>query len=78
MANGFGELTDAQEQRARFIAEMDEKERVYGARYPLDEDFLAALAIMPPASGVALGFDRLVMLAAGAPSVDSVIWTPLA
>ena len=78
LANGFGELTDAQEQRARFIAEMDEKERVYGARYPLDEDFLAALAIMPPASGVALGFDRLVMLAAGAPSVDSVIWTPLA
>ena len=78
LANGFGELTDAQEQRARFIAEMDEKERVYGARYPLDEDFLAALANMPPASGVALGFDRLVMLAAGAPNIDSVIWTPLA
>jgi len=78
LANGFGELTDAQEQRARFIAEMDEKERVYGARYPLDEDFLAALASMPPASGVALGFDRLVMLAAGAPNIDSVIWTPLA
>jgi lysyl-tRNA synthetase class 2 len=78
LANGFGELTDAQEQRARFIAEMDEKERVYGTRYPLDEDFLAALASMPPASGVALGFDRLVMLAAGAPNIDSVIWTPLA
>jgi lysyl-tRNA synthetase class 2 len=78
LANGFGELTDAIEQRARFIAEMDEKERIYGTRYPLDEDFLAALAIMPPASGVALGFDRLVMLAAGAPNIDSVIWTPLA
>ena len=78
LANGFGELTDAQEQRARFIAEMDEKERVYGARYPLDEDFLAALANMPPASGVAMGFDRLVMLAAGAPNIDCVIWTPLA
>jgi lysyl-tRNA synthetase class 2 len=77
LANGFGELTDAKEQRARFVAAMDEKERIYGTRYPLDEDFLAALAIMPPASGVALGFDRLVMLAAGAPSIDSVLWTPL-
>ena len=78
LANGFGELTDATEQRARFAAEMDEKERLYGTRYPLDEDFLAALAKMPPASGVALGFDRLVMLATGAPAIDSVIWTPLA
>ena len=77
LANGFGELTDPQEQRSRFIAEMDEKERVYGARYPLDEEFLAALAQMPPASGVALGFDRLVMLASGAPNIDSVLWTPL-
>ena len=77
LANGFGELTDADEQRARFIAEMDEKERVYGSRYPLDEDFLIALAGMPPASGVALGFDRLVLLASGAPNIDSVIWTPL-
>ena len=39
---------------------MDEKARIYGERYPIDEDFLAALAVMPPASGVALGFDRLV------------------
>ncbi|MBN9272457.1 MAG: EF-P lysine aminoacylase GenX, partial [Mesorhizobium sp.] len=66
LANGFGELTDPDEQRRRFILEMDEKERIYGERYPLDEDFLAALAIMPPASGIALGFDRLVMLATGA------------
>ena len=77
LANGFGELTDAEEQRRRFAAEMDEKERIYGERYPLDEDFLAALAHMPPASGVALGFDRLVMLATGARNVDDVIWTPL-
>jgi lysyl-tRNA synthetase class 2 len=77
LANGFGELTDPQEQRARFTAEMDEKERVYGTRYPLDEEFLAALAMMPPASGVALGFDRLVMLASGAPHIDQVLWTPL-
>jgi lysyl-tRNA synthetase class 2 len=78
LANGFGELTDPQEQRRRFEAEMDEKQRVYGERYPLDEDFLAALAHMPPASGVALGFDRLVMLATGARKLDDVLWTPLA
>ncbi|WP_457151741.1 EF-P lysine aminoacylase EpmA [Mesorhizobium sp. P5_C1] len=78
LANGFGELTDADEQRRRFIIEMDEKERIYGERYPLDEDFLAALAIMPQASGIALGFDRLVMLATGAQKVDDVIWTPVA
>lgn len=77
LANGFGELTDPKEQRARFEAEMDEKARVYGERYPLDEAFLAALAQMPPASGVALGFDRVVMLAAGAPGIDDVLWTPL-
>jgi lysyl-tRNA synthetase class 2 len=78
LANGFGELTDPVQQRARFEIEMAKKERVYGIRYPLDEDFIAALAHMPPASGVALGFDRLVMLATGAPNVDAVLWTPLA
>ena len=77
LANGFGELTDPVEQRLRFEAEMNEKQRVHGERYPLDEDFLAALADMPQASGVALGFDRLVMLAAGAPGIDEVLWTPL-
>ncbi|HRO14100.1 MAG TPA: EF-P lysine aminoacylase GenX, partial [Paracoccus sp. (in: a-proteobacteria)] len=75
--NGFGELTDAPEQRRRFQAEMDEKHRVHGERYPLDEDFLAALAHMPPASGIALGFDRLVMLATGAPRIDEVMWVPV-
>lgn len=78
LANAFGELTDPAEQRRRFAAEMDEKQRVYGERYPIDEDFLAALAIMPQASGAALGFDRLVMLATGALRVDDVIWTPVA
>lgn len=77
LANGFGELTDPVEQRKRFEAEMDEKARIYGERYPLDEDFLAALAHMPPASGVALGFDRLVMLATGARNLSDVIWTPV-
>jgi lysyl-tRNA synthetase class 2 len=78
LANGFGELTDADEQRSRFEAEMDEKQRIHGERYPIDEDFLAALAQMPDASGVAMGFDRLVMLGTGAPSIDHVIWTPMA
>lgn len=76
LANGFGELTDAAEQRRRFSLAMEEKQRRYGELYPLDEDFLAALACMPEASGVALGFDRLVMLAGGAASVDQVVWTP--
>jgi lysyl-tRNA synthetase class 2 len=76
LANGFGELTDAGEQRRRFSQAMDEKQRRYGERYPLDEDFLDAVAQMPEASGVALGFDRLVMLASGALRVDQVVWTP--
>jgi lysyl-tRNA synthetase class 2 len=76
LANGFGELADPVEQRLRLEAEMAEKQRIYGERYPLDEDFLAALAEMPPASGVALGLDRLVMLATGAPHIDHVMWTP--
>jgi lysyl-tRNA synthetase class 2 len=77
IANGFGELTDPVEQRRRLEAQMAEKERIYGERYPIDEDFLAALALMPPASGCALGFDRLVMLAAGAEVIEQVLWTPL-
>jgi elongation factor P--(R)-beta-lysine ligase len=77
LANGFGELTDSQEQRARFDKAMAEKRRVHGESYPLDEDFLAALGTMPPACGVALGFDRLVMLAAGASRIEQVIWAPV-
>jgi elongation factor P--(R)-beta-lysine ligase len=77
LANGFGELTDPTEQRRRFEAEMVEKARVYGESYPLDEDLLAALAIMPPTSGIAMGFDRVVMLATGAPRIDDVMWTPV-
>jgi lysyl-tRNA synthetase class 2 len=78
LANGFGELTDAAEQRRRLEREMAEKERIYGERYPIDEDFLAALAAMPQACGIALGLDRLVMLATGAARIDQVLWNPLA
>lgn len=77
IANGFSELTDAVVQRQTLEAEMQLKQDRYGERYPLDEDFLAAVAVMPPSGGCALGFDRLVMLATGAERVDQVIWTPM-
>jgi len=78
LANAFGELTDAGEQRRRFEHEMAEKARIYGERYPIDEDFLQALSVMPEASGAALGFDRLAMLATGATRIDQVMWAPVA
>jgi lysyl-tRNA synthetase class 2 len=77
LANGFGELTDPATQRERLEEQMVEKFRIYGERYPIDEDFIAALAAIPQASGIALGLDRLVMLATGATRIDQVLWTPL-
>ena len=77
IANGFGELSDAAEQRRRLEWEMAEKERIYGERYPLDEDFLAALSAMPEACGIALGLDRLVMQATGAERIEQVLWNPM-
>ena len=77
LANGFGELTDPIEQRRRLEREMAEKQRIYGERYPIDEDFLAALAAMPQACGIALGLDRLAMLATGASRIEQVLWNPL-
>ena len=74
LANGFGELTDAVEQRRRFELEMEIKQRVYGERYPIDEELLEALTLMPEASGVALGLDRLIMLATGATKIEQVQW----
>ena len=79
LANGFGELTDAAEQRRRFDADMALKRAVYGHAEPVDEDFLAALEVgMPDSSGIALGFDRLVMLLTGAERIDQVLWAPVA
>jgi lysyl-tRNA synthetase class 2 len=77
LANAFGELTDPAEQRRRFEADMAEKERRYDERYPIDEELLAALALMPPTSGIALGLDRLVLLATGATRIEDVLWTPM-
>jgi lysyl-tRNA synthetase class 2 len=78
LANAFGELTKPELQRQRLEEEMAEKERLWGEHYPIDEDFIAALAHMPPASGAALGFERLVMLATGAQRIEQVTWTPVA
>ena len=76
LANAFTELTDAMEQRRRFEAAREERRHLGEADYPLDEDFLRLLQFMPPSGGVALGVDRLVMLAAGAQSIDEVRVAP--
>jgi len=78
LANAFGELTDAAEQRARLRADQAKKAALYGETYPIDEDFLAALAHgMPASAGIALGFDRLVMLLTGAADITEVLWAPV-
>jgi elongation factor P--(R)-beta-lysine ligase len=78
LANGFGELTDPLEQRARFLADQTRKQRLYGQIYPIDEDFLAALHHgLPACAGIALGFDRLVMLATHAENIEAVLWAPV-
>jgi len=75
LANAFSELTDASEQRARIEADLREKERLYGAHYPVDEEFLRALEYgMPKSGGIALGVDRLTMLASGAEDISQVLW----
>lgn len=77
LANAFGELTDPVLQRARFVVDQGKKLRRYGMTYPVDEDFLAALGEMPESAGIALGVDRLVMLATGAERIDDVLWAPV-
>ena len=77
LANAFGELTDVTEQRRRFGAAMTARRARGAEAYPVDEDFMAALDLMPPASGIALGFDRLVMLASGAERIEQVLWLPV-
>jgi lysyl-tRNA synthetase class 2 len=78
LANAFGELTDAAEQRRRFAADQARKMALYGESYPIDEDFLAALEWgLPDCAGIALGFDRLVMLATGAVDIEDVLWAPV-
>lgn len=76
LANAFGELNDSDEQRRRFKQDMDLKEKLYGERHPVDEDFLSAIEYgLPESAGIALGIDRLVMLATGADHIDDVLWS---
>ena len=77
LANAFSELTDAKEQRARFESDLKKKKALYGMRYPIDEDFLAAVGGLPRCAGIALGFDRLVMLATGARSIEETLFAPI-
>jgi lysyl-tRNA synthetase class 2 len=78
LANAFSELTDPEEQRARFRFDQARKQALYSETYPIDEDFLAALDHgLPECAGIALGFDRLVMLCTGAPRIEDVLWAPV-
>lgn len=78
LCNAFGELTDADEQSRRFNADMDLKHALYGERYPVDSDFIAALRHgLPESAGNALGLDRLIMLICGADNLDQVLWLPV-
>lgn len=74
LANAFVELTDATEQRARFLVDRERRHALYGHDWPLDEIFLEAVAALPACAGIALGFDRLAMLAAGARRIADVLW----
>jgi len=79
LANAFGELTDAAEQRRRFESDRARRQALRGEAYPIDEDFLAALEHgLPESAGIALGFDRLVMLATGAATLEETLWAPVA
>jgi len=82
LANAFGELTDPVEQSKRFKADQALKQEIHGHSYPVDLDFLAALdpdrgGGLPDCAGIALGFDRLVMLATGADTIEQVLWAPV-
>jgi lysyl-tRNA synthetase class 2 len=76
LANGFSELIDAGEQRRRFEEEQRERQEAGREVYPLDEPFLKAVAHMPPAAGVAVGFDRLAMWLLGADAIDDLLLFP--
>lgn len=76
LANAFDELTDPVEQRARFLADNDARAALGKERLPLDELFLEELARLPPTSGIAAGFDRVLMLLFGAREITDVVPVP--
>ncbi|AHA28057.1 EF-P lysine aminoacylase EpmA [Candidatus Liberibacter americanus] len=77
LCNAFDELIDPIEQRYRFEKAMNEKQKIYDETYPIDEDLIACLSEVKSSSGVALGFDRLVMLATGTNNLEEILWVPL-
>lgn len=78
LANGFGESTNSAQVCTALKEQMAIKKEIYGEQYPIDEEFIRALSVMPPkTAGCAMGFDRLVMLATGATHIDQVLWTPI-
>ena len=78
LANGFGELADAAEQRRRFQSDQRLKQQIYGETVPIDEDFLNALEFgLPECCGIALGLDRLVMLATSSDHIEDILWAPV-
>ena len=76
LCNGFSELTDAAEQRRRFEDEQRQRRELGRDVFPLDEQFLAALPSMPPAGGVAVGVDRLLMMLLGVREISEVLLFP--
>lgn len=73
LCNAFGELVDAEAQRARFQTEQAERARLGRDVYPIDEKLLSALATLPPSAGIALGMDRLLMLLCGTQRLADVL-----
>ena len=73
LANGFHELSDTKEQRKRFVQDLAMRQKLKLPQIPLDENFLLALTNLPDCSGVALGIDRLLLLAANAASLNEVL-----
>ena len=77
LANGFEELTNADEQRARFVLEQEERKQYGKTVYDIDEEFIEALRYMPETSGIALGIDRLVMVLTGCKNIQDVLVLPM-
>lgn len=78
LANGYCELTDPEELEARFKSEQNKKTKEFGGHWPIDEELLDALRQgFPPCAGMALGFDRLLMLLTNAQSIRDVLWFPM-
>ncbi len=77
LANGFSELTHAQEQRDRLVREQQHRKELGKTVYPIDEEFIAAVQQLPSCAGIALGVDRLVQLVTGCKNINDVLVLPM-